>query len=314
MIHCTAETLRGAGGAAFGANHNARLFGGVATAGAPKSTSSAPIPEVGPEPGDLILPRYHGLSPLTGTQLDSVLRNEGITTIVVVGVSLNVAIPNLVFDAVNRAYQVVVVRDAVAGVPETYGPQILDNTLALVSTLATTDALRRGVGGPGIGRSRRGARTPGGHGGRASCAPAWPGAPCGRVPASGQRPAVDGVELAGDPRSLVGAQVHDHPRDVLTAARPPQRDLAGDELVPRLAAWHVVHAEGVDDARAHGVDPHAARAELARHRGRQGVDARLGRRVRGRVARHPLPPIDEMLTMLPPRPWSTSSRPNALLM
>jgi len=141
VIHCTAETLRGAGGAAFGANHNARLFGGVAAAGAPKSTSSAPIPEVGPEPGDLILPRYHGLSPLTGTQLDSVLRNEGITTIVVVGVSLNVAIPNLVFDAVNRAYQVVVVRDAVAGVPETYGPQILDNTLALVSTLATTDAL-----------------------------------------------------------------------------------------------------------------------------------------------------------------------------
>jgi nicotinamidase-related amidase len=141
VIHCTAETLRGAGGTAFGANHNARLFAGVRAAGAPLSTSSAPIPEVGPESGDLILPRYHGLSPLTGTQLDSVLRNEGITTIVVVGVSLNVAIPNLVFDAVNRAYQVVVVRDAVAGVPETYGPQILENTLALVSTLATTDAV-----------------------------------------------------------------------------------------------------------------------------------------------------------------------------
>jgi len=141
VIHCTAETLRGPGGTAFGANHNARLFAGVRADGPPPSTWSAPLPEVGLEPGDLVLPRYHGLSPMTGTQLDAVLRNEGVTTIVVVGVSLNVAIPNLVFDGVNRAYQVVVVRDAVAGVPDTYAPQILENTLALVSTLATTDAL-----------------------------------------------------------------------------------------------------------------------------------------------------------------------------
>jgi len=141
VIHCTAETLRGPDGTAFGSNRNARLFAGVRATGAPRSLSSEPLPEVGPEPGDLVLPRYHGLSPMTGTQLDAILRNEGITTVVVVGVSLNVAIPNLVFDSVNRAYQVVVVRDAVAGVPDTYGPQILENTLALISTLATTAAV-----------------------------------------------------------------------------------------------------------------------------------------------------------------------------
>ena len=78
---------------------------------------------------------------MTGTPLDSLLRNEGVTTVVVVGVSLNVAIPNLVFDAVNRSYQVVVVRDAVAGVPESYGEQVLEHTLALLSTLVTTDQL-----------------------------------------------------------------------------------------------------------------------------------------------------------------------------
>ena len=140
VIHCTAETLQGPGGGPFGGNHNARLFGGVGRS-APDPSWSAPLAEVGPEPGDLVLPRYHGLSPMTGTQLDAVLRNEAVTTIVVVGVSLNVAIPNLVFDAVNRAYQVVVVRDAVAGVPDTYGAQVLDNTLTLISTLTTTDAL-----------------------------------------------------------------------------------------------------------------------------------------------------------------------------
>ena len=120
----------------------ARLVGGARRAGAATTPGSAsPVPEVGPEPGDRIIPRWHGLSPMTGTQLDSLLRNEGVTTVVVVGVSLNVAIPNLVFDAVNRSYQVVVVRDAVAGVPESYGEQVLEHTLALLSTLVTTDQL-----------------------------------------------------------------------------------------------------------------------------------------------------------------------------
>jgi biuret amidohydrolase len=138
VIHATAGGLRDR----FGANRNARLFGGVRAArgdGGVSESGALPLPEVGPEPGDIVLPRFHGLSPLTGTQLDSVLRNEGVTTMVVVGVSLNVAIPNLVFDAVNRSYQVVVVRDAVAGVPQEYGEQVLANTLSLVSTLAITD-------------------------------------------------------------------------------------------------------------------------------------------------------------------------------
>ena len=56
-----------------------------------------------------------------GTDLDAILRNLGVTTIVAVGVSLNVAIPNLVMDAVNAAYRVVLPRDAVAGVPADYG-------------------------------------------------------------------------------------------------------------------------------------------------------------------------------------------------
>jgi len=140
VIHLTAESL----GGGFGANRNARLFGGARRAGAvntPGSDAVAPLPQTGPEPGDLVIPRWHGLSPFTGTQLDSLLRNEGISTVVVVGVSLNVAIPNMVFDAVNRAYQVVLATDAVAGVPEEYGRLVIEHTLALLTTLTTTDAL-----------------------------------------------------------------------------------------------------------------------------------------------------------------------------
>jgi nicotinamidase-related amidase len=74
-------------------------------------------------------------------QLDALLRNSGITSLVVAGVSLNVAIPNLVFDAVNRSYQVIVATDAVAGTPAAYGEQVLANCLQLVATLAATEDL-----------------------------------------------------------------------------------------------------------------------------------------------------------------------------
>ncbi|HEY1990174.1 MAG TPA: isochorismatase family protein [Acidimicrobiales bacterium] len=138
VVHCTAENLPDG----FGGNRNARVFVAARKAGmenAPGSDAVRPISEVGPESGDVVLPRYHGLSPMTGSPLDNLLRNAGVTTVVVAGVSLNVAIPNLVFDAVNRSYQVVVVSDAVVGVPVEYGEQVLAHTLSLVATLASAD-------------------------------------------------------------------------------------------------------------------------------------------------------------------------------
>src|SRR3546814_4475906 len=47
---------------------------------------------------------------------DPILRNLGVSTIAVTGVSVNVAITNLVMDAVNLGYSVVVPRDAVCGI------------------------------------------------------------------------------------------------------------------------------------------------------------------------------------------------------
>lgn len=138
VIHCTAET-RDDG---RGANQNARLFLGVAKSPVRLSPGSAAVQvpdEIGIESDDILLPRYHGLGPMTGTQLDSILRNLGATTIVGVGVSVNIGMTNFAFDAVNRGYQVVMPRDAVAGVPPEYAQMVLDNTLNLVATLTTTD-------------------------------------------------------------------------------------------------------------------------------------------------------------------------------
>jgi biuret amidohydrolase len=127
-----------------GSNTNARLFAAGKSFSAdltPGSAGGSVLPEFGPEPTDLVLTRTHGVGPMTGTDLDSVLRNIGIRTIVGVGVSVNVAITNFVMDAVNRGYQFVLPRDAVSGFPREYAESVIDNTLSLLATVTTTDAV-----------------------------------------------------------------------------------------------------------------------------------------------------------------------------
>jgi nicotinamidase-related amidase len=138
VIHCLA--LRREDGA--GANDNARLFGAARKASVkllPGSTAAEVVPEIGVDDADLVLTRLHGLGPMAGTDLDSILRNLEATTIVGVGVSVNVGMTNFVMDAVNAGYRFVLPRDGVAGVPPEYADSIIDNTLALLATVVTTD-------------------------------------------------------------------------------------------------------------------------------------------------------------------------------
>jgi nicotinamidase-related amidase len=139
VVHCLA--LRRADGR--GANANARLFGATTKLGIDLAAGSGGdlLPELGPEPSDLVLSRLHGIGPMAGTDLDAVLRNLGVTTIVGVGVSVNIAIVNFVMDAVNLGYRFVLPRDAVAGVPADYADAVIDNTLSLLATVTTTDVV-----------------------------------------------------------------------------------------------------------------------------------------------------------------------------
>jgi nicotinamidase-related amidase len=141
VIHCLAERrIDGRG-----ANHNARLFQymGRSEFALHQGTDAAKlVPEIPLDDRDIILSRLHGLSPFQGTELDSILRNLGIATIVGVGVSVNVAIQNLAFDAVNAAYQVVIARDAVTGFPLDYVEQVFEHTLGGITTLLESAQIR----------------------------------------------------------------------------------------------------------------------------------------------------------------------------
>jgi biuret amidohydrolase len=138
VVHCIAE--RRADG--LGSNDNARIFAAARKAGIalePGSEATRVVPEIGVVDSDVVVSRLNGIGPFSGTQLDPVLRNLGVTTIVGVGVSVNVGMTNFAMDAVNLGYQFVLPRDAVAGVPKEYADAVIDNTLSLLCTVVTTD-------------------------------------------------------------------------------------------------------------------------------------------------------------------------------
>jgi nicotinamidase-related amidase len=145
VVHCTAEHR--ADGA--GATENCRIFamgeklrreqGVVPTEiGTP---GAALVPELGPEPSDVVVARMHGMTPFMSTSLDQMLRNMGITTIVATGVSVNVGILGLCINAVDLGYQVVLVRDAVTGLPADYADAVIEHTLSMLTTVTTADEL-----------------------------------------------------------------------------------------------------------------------------------------------------------------------------
>ena len=138
VVHCLVQRRPDG----LGANNNAKIFAmGGDVSITPGTPGAELLPELGPAPTDLVLRRWHGIGPMGGTDLDAVLRNLGVSTVVAVGVSVNLAITNLCMDAVNKAYRVVVPRDAVAGIPTDYANTIIDNMLSLLASITTTDEL-----------------------------------------------------------------------------------------------------------------------------------------------------------------------------
>jgi nicotinamidase-related amidase len=136
VVHCTAEFRADRAGSATNcpmlavmARQPGHLLVG--------SDAARVVDTLGPEPGDLVSSRLHGISPFTGTALDATLRNLGVTTVVATGVSVNLGVLGLAIEAVNLGYRVVVATDAVAGVPRDYADLVMNNTIALLATRAS---------------------------------------------------------------------------------------------------------------------------------------------------------------------------------
>jgi nicotinamidase-related amidase len=81
------------------------------------------------------------MTPFMSTSLDQILRNLGTKTVVVTGVSVNLGVFGMALSALDLGYQVVIVRDAVAGVPVEYAEAVLQHSLSLIATIVTSDEL-----------------------------------------------------------------------------------------------------------------------------------------------------------------------------
>jgi nicotinamidase-related amidase len=123
---------------ALGAKRRAEVGFGPTDIGQP---GVALVDELDVQPSDIKVPRMHGMTPFTGTELDAVIRNLGVRTVVIIGVSVNLGILGAALSALDLGYQVIVVRDAVCGIPAEYAEAVMQNTLSMIATIVSADEL-----------------------------------------------------------------------------------------------------------------------------------------------------------------------------
>lgn len=99
------------------------------------------VPEIGVAPGDLVLPRRQGISPVHRTEVLPILRNLGIEEVVVAGASTNLAILLVAVGAADEDFAVTIPTDASVGTPPEHHASVLAHSLAHVARLVTVDAL-----------------------------------------------------------------------------------------------------------------------------------------------------------------------------
>jgi biuret amidohydrolase len=144
VVHCTAESRPDGAGSATNCKVLALAARARRQGNSPTEVGSAGtqlVPELGDDSRDIVVPRLHGLTPFTSTSLDQILRNLGVRTVIATGVSVNLGVFGMIMCAVDLGYQVVLVRDAIAGVPAEYADAVIENSLSLVSTVVTSDEL-----------------------------------------------------------------------------------------------------------------------------------------------------------------------------
>jgi nicotinamidase-related amidase len=138
VVHATYEGALG--GSHVGTARIWRALGPATADWRPGASATQVIPELLART-DLVLPRHHGLFPTLGSELLSVLGNLGVRTVVLAGVSLNLALPHTAGHTTQAGFNLVIPRDAVGGTPAAYAEQVLTNTMAFLGRITMVDDL-----------------------------------------------------------------------------------------------------------------------------------------------------------------------------
>jgi nicotinamidase-related amidase len=119
------------------------------------SRENAVMAAIAPQPGELVINKT-SMSAFNSTAIDQTLRNLGITTLVVVGVSTECCVAATAHDAADRGYNVILVEDGCRAVT----PYLQECTLvvfaAMFGRVASTDEVLNEVNSArGVGSTAR---------------------------------------------------------------------------------------------------------------------------------------------------------------
>lgn len=97
--------------------------------------------ELKPQPQDFVLERTVGVDGSYGTQLYPVLRALRRTTMIMSGVSTNLAVEGVVRASVNRGFDVVVMEDCCASYPDEWHRFSVENIMPLIARVTDSEAV-----------------------------------------------------------------------------------------------------------------------------------------------------------------------------
>ena len=101
-------------------------------------------PRLSPQETDIIVERRQGITAFHGDRLEEILRDLQVQTVILAGVSTNIALAGINIGAANRGWTVVLPADCTAGAPPEVHEMMIAHFYALTATvtdLASLEAL-----------------------------------------------------------------------------------------------------------------------------------------------------------------------------
>lgn len=105
------------------------------------SVQVEPVPELTPREVDHLVIRHSGMTAFYGNHLDSLLRNLEVRTLVLAGVSTNVAIPGMVLGGLDRGFSIVVAEDCIAGADRESHDALMKHLIRPLAQVCSSNAI-----------------------------------------------------------------------------------------------------------------------------------------------------------------------------
>jgi nicotinamidase-related amidase len=129
--------------------------GGPAAAGSPPADFAEIVPEVGPEPGDIVITKRQW-GAFYGTELDLQLRRRGVTTIILGGISTDIGVESTARGAYERGYAQVFASNAMAARSAAGHAHAVGEILPRIGRVRPVDEIIAAVGRGAAGDSPAG--------------------------------------------------------------------------------------------------------------------------------------------------------------